>query len=89
MELELISGRFPVKDAEQILTDIFHVKIDYHHRKIQMPYMSEENIKHAEKRILALEGTLRNILQRIRESGKEMIDVHAHVELSLAAPLTQ
>lgn len=89
MELELISGRFPVKDAEQILTDIFHVKIDYHHRKINMHYMSEENIQHAEKRIVALGETLSSILRRIRESGKEMIDVHAHVELSFAAPLTQ
>lgn len=89
MELELISGRFPAKDAEQILTDIFHVKIDYHHRKIQMPYMTEEDVQHAEKRIVALEATLRNTLQRIRDSRKEMIDVHAHLELSFAAPLTQ
>ncbi|MCA6450724.1 MAG: hypothetical protein IM584_05540 [Chitinophagaceae bacterium] len=89
MELELISGRFPAKDAEQILTDIFQVKIDYHQRKIHMQYLSEENIQHAEKRIVALQDTLRSILKRIRESGKEMVDIHAHVELSLAAPLTQ
>ena len=87
MELELISGRFPAKEAEQVLTDIFHAKIDYHQRKISMPYLTEKDAQHAAKRIQVLEETLNGIVQRIRESGKEVIDIHAHVEISFAAPL--
>ncbi len=89
MELQLISGRFAAKDAEQILTDIFKVKIEYHHQKIRSQYYTEENIKHAEKRILQLEETLRSLLERIRKSGKDVIDVNAHVEISLKEPVTQ
>lgn len=87
MELELISGRFPAKDAEQVLTDIFHAKIDYHQRRIRLPYLTEKDVQHAEKRIKVLEETLEGILQRIRVSGKDIIDIHAHVEISFAAPL--
>lgn len=87
MELKLISGRFAAKDAEQILTDIFKIKIAFHENKIGKMGESEENIKHAESRIKQLEETLRSIIQRIRESGKEMIDVQAHVDISLAPPI--
>lgn len=89
MELQLINGRFSTQDAEQILTDIFKVKIDYHKQKILTLYDSEENIKHAETRIRKLEETLREMQLRIKNSGKEMIDIHAHIELSFAPRLTQ
>ncbi len=87
MELKLISGRFAAKDAEQILTDIFKIKIAFHESKIGKFGESEENIKHAESRIKQLEETLRSIILRIRDSGKEMIDVQAHVDISLAPPI--
>lgn len=89
MELQLINGRFSTQDAEQILTDIFKVKIDYHKQKILTLYDSEENIKHAETRIRKLEETLREMQLRIKNSGKEVIDIHAHIELSFAPRLTQ
>lgn len=89
MELQRISGRFSTQDAEQILTDIFKVKIDYHKQKILTLYDSEENIKHAETRIRKLEETLREMQLRIKNSGKEVIDIHAHIELSFAPRLTQ
>ncbi len=89
MDLELISGRFSKHDAEKILTDIFQVKIDFHEKKIGTLYQSEESIKHAEKRIKELQESLRYVLSRIRNHPREMVDVNAHVSLSLAAPITQ
>lgn len=88
MELQLISGRFQAKDAEQILTDIYKVKIAFHQQKIAIHQDSEENIKHAEKRILQLEESLRNVKARIKNSGKDFIDIHAHIDISFAPPLT-
>ena len=88
MELQLISGRFEAKDAEQILTDIYNVKISFHQQKIRTHIDSEENIKHAEKRILQLEENLRNVIAKIKNSGKDRIDIHAHIDISFAPPLT-
>jgi hypothetical protein len=88
MELELIKGCFTKEDAEQIISDIFQVKIDFHHKKIRSFYQAEEDIAHAEKRITELEDTKRYVLSRIRNHKKDKVDVHAHLELSLAAPLT-
>jgi cob(I)alamin adenosyltransferase len=89
MELQLISGRFAPADAEQILRDIFKVKIEFHERKIRTLHQTEESIEHAEKRIHELQKTLRYVLSRIKEGGREMVDLHAHIELSLAEPITQ
>jgi hypothetical protein len=88
MELDLIRGCFAKEDAEQIITDIFQVKIDFHHKKIRSVYQNEEDIAHAEKRIYELEETKRYVLSRIRNHKKDRVDLHAHLELSLAAPLT-
>lgn len=69
MELELISGRFTPKEAEQVLTDIFHAKIDYHQRKIGMPYLTEKDVQHAEKEYRCWER-----LYKALYSGSERVE---------------
>ena len=89
MELQLISGRFLAKDAEQILTDIFQIKIAYHQNKINATNDSEEFIQHAEKRICELEESLRTLIKRIKDSGKPLLDINAHIEINLLPPISQ
>lgn len=89
MELSLISGRFTKKDATEILNDIFQVKIAFHEKKIQSSEMNEEDIAHAESRIRELQHTLSRIHQRIRNNPDDLVDVHAHIDISMHPYLTQ
>ena len=90
MELQLISGRFAKSDAEQILTDIFNIKIAFHRNKLGAAGNdSEEYISHAEKRICALENSLRDLIGRIQTSDKPSIDINAHIEINLLPPISQ
>ena len=89
MELQLISGRFAKSDAEQILTDIFNIKIAFHRNKLGTGNDSEEYISHAEKRINALENSLRDLIKRIQESDKPNIDINAHIEITFLPPISQ
>lgn len=89
MEIQLISGRFSVKEAEQLLTALVKVKIAFHEEKIRTVHISEEDIKHSEKRIKQLQEALRNAVKKLKERGQDYTDVNAYLEVNFAAPITQ
>ncbi|HTL10689.1 MAG TPA: hypothetical protein VL307_20590, partial [Chitinophagaceae bacterium] len=69
MEIQLISGTFTVAEAEELLTAIFKTKIAFHQNKIRTIHDAEEDIKHSERRILQLERTLREAINKMKEKG--------------------
>lgn len=89
MEIQLISGMFTIADAEELLTDIFKTKIAFHERKIKMVNETEEDIKHAEKKILILEETLRNTIKKLKENGQTYTSLNAHIEVNTRPRLHQ
>ena len=88
MEIELISGRYTAKEAEQLLSSIIQAKIKFHESKINTLRLSEEDIKHSEKRISQLQDRLAKIIKKISEGGKEYTDIQAHIEINFAPVLT-
>jgi hypothetical protein len=82
MEIKLISGRFSVNEAEQLLTAIFKAKMSFHEEKIQSFHGSEEDIKHSEKRILQLEQTLRETIASLKADGVAYTNMEAHIDVS-------
>jgi hypothetical protein len=81
MEIQLISGNFTPSEASELLTAIFKTKMTFHENKIRTIYESEEDIKHSEKKIMQLEGVLRNALQQIKDSGQTQISLNAHIDV--------
>lgn len=82
MEIQLISGRFSLQDAENLLTAIVKVKIAFHEEKIRTIHHSEEDIKHSEKRIIQLQNSLRDAIKKLRDKGQEFTDVNAFIEIN-------
>lgn len=82
MEIQLINGRFSVEEAEQLLTDIVKVKIAFHEKKIITKDITEEDIEHSERRILHLERTLRNAIEKLKESNQKETNIQAHIEVN-------
>ena len=89
MEIQLISGRFTIAEAEQLLTSIIKVKLAFHEEKIRTVYQTEEDIKHSENRIKQLEDTLRKAILKLKEGNKEYINVQANIELRFPPQIGQ
>jgi hypothetical protein len=89
MEIQLISGTFTVAEAEELLTAIFKTKIAFHQNKIRTIHDAEEDIKHSERRILQLERTLREAINKMKEKGQTHTSLNAHIEVNTMSRLTQ
>lgn len=89
MEIQLISGVFTIAEAEELLTAIFNIKIQFHQNKIKTIHETEEDIEHSERRIMQLEETLRRAIKKLKESGKTHTALNAAIEVNTAERLTQ
>ena len=69
MELQLINGQFDAKDALDILTQMFNVKIKYHENKITGA-SSEEEIKMRENKIKSLQKEISDAGRFIKNGNK-------------------
>lgn len=78
MEVQLLKGRFSAQDAEELLTQLVHVKIRYHEARIAQED-NEEDIKMREKRIIELQQSLYEARQRIRR--QDSLDMEGTVKL--------
>lgn len=57
MNIQLIQGQFPARDAVAIITEMINVKVKYHESKI-LSTSNEEDIKHRETKIKQLQKEL-------------------------------
>ncbi|MBS1584371.1 MAG: hypothetical protein JSS82_02295 [Bacteroidetes bacterium] len=81
MESILINGRYTIQEAEQLLAKIFKVKTDFQIAKIDTSVLSEEDIKHCEKRVNELEHDQRAISRLLTQSGYKHVALHAKLTL--------
>jgi hypothetical protein len=77
MESTLLAGRFSAPDAEQLLDQLFKTKIAFHTARIDTANMSEEDIRHSEKKILALEDELKKIINSLRSRNAQYVALSA------------
>lgn len=89
MEIQLISGVFTIKEAEALLTAIFNTKIAFHEAKINTIKMSEEDIKHSEKKISMLQNSLKQTIDKLKENGQTHTSLNAHIEINTRPQLHQ
>lgn len=89
MEIKLIDGVFTINEAEELLTEIFKIKIAFHEKKIKTILTTEEDIEHSEKRIIELQNTLSNAIKKIKSRGKTHTALNAHIEVNTMQLLTQ
>ena len=80
MDLQLIHGLFDRKDAIDLLTQFFHVKIKFLENKISSQ-SNEEDIKMREKRIKCLQKELFEARKFIEENT-QLTGIEATVNLS-------
>lgn len=88
MDIQLISGVFSIAEAEQLIKDLFAIKIELHQKRIRTLYQHEEDIEQAERKIVHLEGQLREAIARLKQSGKEKTALNAHIEINTIERLT-
>jgi hypothetical protein len=79
MDIQLVHGQFDCKDAIDLLTQFFHVKIKFHENKISSN-SSEEDIKMREKKIKLLQKELFEARKFIEESN-QLTAIEATVHL--------
>lgn len=79
--LKLVYGRFDKLQAEQLITNLVDVKIEFHRDKINS-LQNEEDIKSSEKRIIELQKYRHELLQSVRSSNG-MIDISADISLKM------
>ena len=89
MEIQLISGKFTVAGAEELLTAIFKTKIGFHEQRKNILRDSEEDIKQSEKKIIQLQETLRNAIKKMKEKCQTHTTLNAHIEVDTISRLTQ
>ena len=79
MNIELIQGEFSAKDALDILTQMIHVKIQYHERAITKG-ASEEDSSWREAKIIRLQSDLYKLKHEIL-SGRKKVRIEAMISL--------
>lgn len=89
MEIQLISGVFTIEEAEMLLTAIFNTKIAFHEQKIRTIDETEEDIEHSEKKIMQLQETLKNAIQKMKGKGQTHTSLNAHIEVNTMGRIGQ
>lgn len=79
MNIQLIQGKFSVKDTLEIITQMIHIKIKYHENKIKNN-SNEEDIKMREKKIMKLQRDLYELKEDLKSKGKT-INVQSSIEI--------
>jgi hypothetical protein len=79
MVLNLIKGSFTAKEAQELITELIHVKIKFHENKIKLADQ-EEDIKIREKRIKQLQKELYEVKNYI-DRKKESISLFGEINL--------
>lgn len=80
MRISLIDGSFTKIEAIELLTQLIGTKINFHMSKIGES-LEEEDIKHREKRISALQNELQLMRAEISRSSKR-INIDCQLNLS-------
>ncbi len=80
MRINLIDGSFTKIEAIELLTQLIATKINFHMSKIGES-LEEEDIKHREKRISALQNELQLMRAEISRSSKR-INIDCQLNLS-------
>lgn len=87
MQLNLVDGAYTPQQAEELIRQLVKVKTDFHLHNIDSAAQSEEDIKHSERRIKALEQDLRDALAEIRSIGdSSLISMHASIAIAATRP---
>ena len=81
MESTLLNGRYTANEAEQLLSKLFKAKVDFHIAKIDTLNLSEEDIKHSEKRVKELEGEMRRINQLLKSGNYKHVAIKANLSI--------
>lgn len=81
MDSLLLNGRYTIAEAEQLLSKLFKVKTDFHIAKIDTTNLSEEDIKHSEKRVTELENEYREIIRQLKNGPYRHVALHAKIVL--------
>lgn len=71
MKIQLIEGQFQREDALDLITQMIHVKIKFHEKKIDNS-QSEEDIRARETKIKKLQKELFELRQQITEDKKQV-----------------
>ena len=79
METKLLSGRFSTADARELLSKLYQTKIDFHTARMKTTDVSEEDIKHLEKKIISLQGELERITGLLQGGGFQHVALNAKV----------
>lgn len=80
MNITIAQGDFSARDAEQLITQMIHVKIRYHENKIGAAGDHPEDIKMREKRIIQLQKDLFEMSKYIKQHP-DKINLHAEINL--------
>ncbi len=80
MNIQLIQGNFSSRDALEIITQMYHVKIKYHEGKISHT-SNEEDVKFREAKIKSLQKDLFDVRKFIENAGGK-INIQGDIHLS-------
>ncbi len=81
MDSILLNGRYTVEEAEQLLSELYNVKTNFHIAKIDTVNLAEEDIEHSERRIRELDAEIRRIKQTLRAGNYSHVAIHAKLSL--------
>lgn len=81
MKITLLKGSFSPKDLQDIITQMIHVKIKYHEKKIADDD-NEETVKMREKRIISLQKDLYELRGALSET-KKLVNAEAEIHISI------
>ncbi len=79
MNIQLIQGEFDTRDALDLIAQMLQVKISYHETKI-LTSNHEEDIKHRESRIKALQKALYDVRNQV-SSAQGNIKLNAEINI--------
>ena len=89
MELSLINGIYPKQDAIKIVSDIFSIKLQYHRNRIESGLLTVDELAHSKMRIGQLEESQERLVKKIQEHKEPELNIDAHIDLNIFAPVTQ
>jgi|688.fasta_scaffold05822_24 hypothetical protein len=89
MELSLINGIYPKQDAIKIVSDIFSIKLQYHRNRIESGLLTVDELAHSQMRIGQLEESQERLVKKIQEHKEPELNIDAHIDLNIFAPVTQ
>jgi|GEM_PF-5490532 len=81
MNINILSGKYTIKEAEQLLNNLLKMNEEYQMIKTSIVGSSDRETAHTEHQLSILKKHLKDAINDVKKSGERYITLHSNITI--------